>query len=109
MNMTNIKQFNIKKRKVTLPNIVSPAKKNTSDAEFSDDTSTIEEEEGVNDRKYDRNKNIMWIKSQNSQMTLPVLIWRKVLLIEKIKVKKMMREKRLNALMTLPVIKLSKV
>ena len=40
-----------KKRKATLPNITYPAK-----AEFSDDTSTIEKEEGVNDRKDDNNK-----------------------------------------------------
>ena len=44
------------KRKVTLPNIVSPAKKNTSDTEFSDDTSSIEKEKAVNDRKDDKNK-----------------------------------------------------
>ena len=43
-----------KKRKGTLPKITSPAKKNTSDSEFSDGTSPIEKEKGVNDRKYDK-------------------------------------------------------
>ena len=45
-----------KKRKGTLPNIASPTKMNTSEAELSDETSPIEKEEGVNDRKYDKNK-----------------------------------------------------
>ena len=45
-----------KKRKGTLPKIASPAKKYTSDAELSDDTSPIEGDKGVNDRKYGRNK-----------------------------------------------------
>ena len=67
-----------KKRKVKLPKIASPAKMNTSEAEFSDDTSHIEKEEGVNDRKDDKNKNIMRIKSQYSQMTLPFLRCRKM-------------------------------
>ena len=45
------RKFQHKKRKGTFPKIASPDKKNTSDAEFSDDTSSIEEEKGVNDRK----------------------------------------------------------
>ena len=65
-----------KKSKGPLPRIASPAKKNTSDPELSDYTYPIEKEKGVNDRKYDKNKNVMRIKSQYSQMTLPVLIWR---------------------------------
>ena len=44
-----------KKRKGTLPKIASPAKKNTSDAELSDDTSPIEDENGINDRKDGKN------------------------------------------------------
>ena len=40
-----------KKRKSTPPTIASPAKKNTGDAEFSDDTYPIEKEKVVNDRK----------------------------------------------------------
>ena len=48
-----------KKRKGTLPKIASPANKNTSEAEFSEDTSTIEEEKGVNDRKYGKSKKMM--------------------------------------------------
>ena len=67
-----------KKRKGTLPKIAYPANMNTSEAEFSDDTYPIEKEEGINDRKYDENKNMMRIKIQNAQMTLPLLIWRKV-------------------------------
>ena len=45
-----------KKRKVTLPKIAYQAKMNTSEAWFSDDTSPIEKEEVVNDRKDDKNK-----------------------------------------------------
>ena len=45
-----------KKRKGTLPKIASPAKMNKSEAELSDETSHIEKEEGVNDRKDDKNK-----------------------------------------------------
>ena len=45
-----------KKRKRTLPKIASPAKNNTSDAEFSDDTYPIEKDRDVNDIKYDKNK-----------------------------------------------------
>ena len=51
---------------------------NTSEAELSYDTSPIDKEEGVNDIKDDKNKNIVRIKSQNAQMTLPLLIWRNV-------------------------------
>ena len=67
-----------KNRISTLPKIASPAKMNTIESEFSEDTSTIEKEEVVNDRKDDKNKNTMRIKSQNSQITLPLLKWRKV-------------------------------
>ena len=45
-----------KNRKGTLPKIASPAKTNTSDTELSDETSPIDKEEGVNDRKDDNNK-----------------------------------------------------
>ena len=45
-----------KERKVTLPKLASPAKINPSDAEFSDYTSPIEKEEGINDRKDDKNR-----------------------------------------------------
>ena len=55
MNMTKIEQFNTKKGKITLPNIASLDKNNTSDAELLDDTSPIEKEKGVNDRKDDKN------------------------------------------------------
>ena len=44
-----------KNRKGTLPKIASPAKMNKSETEFSDKTSPIEKEEGVNDRKDDKN------------------------------------------------------
>ena len=54
--MTNIEQFNTKKRKFTLPKIVSPDKKNISDAEFSDDTFYIQDQKGINDRKDSKNK-----------------------------------------------------
>ena len=45
-----------KKRKVTLPKIASPTKKNTSDTEFSDDTYPIEYEKCVNYRKDGKKK-----------------------------------------------------
>ena len=56
MNMKKIEQFNTNRIKGTLPKITSPAKMKTSEAEFSDGTSPIEKEEGVNDTKYDKNK-----------------------------------------------------
>ena len=67
-----------KKRKGTLPKIASPAKKNTSDAEFSYDTSPIEKEKGVNDRKDGENEKMMRKKTQNAHMKIPLLIWWKV-------------------------------
>ena len=67
-----------KKRKETFPKISSPAKKNTSDAEFSDNPSPIEKEKGVSDRKNEQNEKMMRENRQNAQMTLPLLIWRKV-------------------------------
>ena len=45
-----------KTRKATPPKIAPPAKTSTSEAEFSDYTSPIENEEGVNVKKYYRNK-----------------------------------------------------
>ena len=46
--------------------------------EFPDDTSPVDTEEGVSDRKDDNNEKITREKRQNAQMTLPLLIWRKV-------------------------------
>ena len=48
------------------------------EAEYPDDTSPVDMEEGVSDRKYDKNEKMMREKRQNSQMTPPLLIWRKV-------------------------------
>ena len=45
-----------RKRKATLPRIASPDKINTSEEELSDDTYTIEKEEGVNYRKDDKDR-----------------------------------------------------
>ena len=62
-----------KKRKETLPKIAYPSQKNTSDAEFSDDTSPIEKEKGVNDRKDDRSeKNDEGGEAEKPDDTLPV-------------------------------------
>ena len=47
------------------------------EAECPDETSPVEIEEGVNDKKDDKDKNIMRGKRQNSQMTLTLLILRK--------------------------------
>ena len=44
-----------KNRKAKLPKIVSPDIMDICEAEFSDGTSPIENEEGVNYRKYDKN------------------------------------------------------
>ena len=45
-----------KKSKDTRSKIAFPDKKITSDAELSDDTSPIEDENGINNRKYVKNK-----------------------------------------------------
>ena len=45
-----------KKIKGALPNIASTVKKNTSEVDLLDDTSPIEKEEGVNDRKDGKNE-----------------------------------------------------
>ena len=45
-----------KKRKATLPHIASPAMMDICEAEFPDDTSPVDMEEGVNDRKDDKNE-----------------------------------------------------
>ena len=45
-----------KKRKATLPIIASPSKMDIYEAEFLDDTSPIDMEEGVSDRKDDKNE-----------------------------------------------------
>ena len=89
--MTKIEQFNNKKRKSTLPNIASLAMMDTceeddnnnkydkeKEVECPDENSTVEMEEGVNDRKYDSNEKMMRGKVQNAHMTLPLLILRKV-------------------------------
>ena len=99
-----------KNRKETIPRIASSAMMDICEAEYPDDTSTVEMEkvvnyinddknekndeekeaespddtspvemkEGVNDRKDDRNEKMTWKKRQNPQMTLPLLILRKV-------------------------------
>ena len=67
-----------KKRKGTRPKIAFPAKKITSDAEFSDDTSPVEDEKGSNYRKESKNKKIMTKKGQHAQMTLLLMILRKM-------------------------------
>ena len=45
-----------KNRKGTLPKTTSPAKKNISDAEFSDEISPIDKEKGVHNIKDEKNK-----------------------------------------------------
>ena len=51
--------------------------------ECPDETSPVDMEEGVSDRKYDKNENTMRKKRQNSQMTILLLICRKVKVIKK--------------------------
>ena len=48
------------------------------EAEFPDDTPPVDTEEGVSGRKYDKNEKLMKEKRQTPEMTLPLLIWRKV-------------------------------
>ena len=67
-----------KKIKGTRPKIAFPDKKITSDAEFSDDTSPVEDEKGKNYRKESKNKKIYEEKRQHAQMTLFLMILRKV-------------------------------
>ena len=45
-----------KKRKETLPKIESTAMMDICETECSDETSLVEMEEGVKDRKYDKNE-----------------------------------------------------
>ena len=67
-----------KKRKEILPKITSPDMMDICETEWPADTSPVDMEEGVNDRKYDRNKKMMRKKRHNYQMALPLLILRKV-------------------------------
>ena len=79
-------------------------------AEFPDDTSPVDIEGGVSDRNDEKNEKILSKKRQNSQMTLPLLRWRKVQVIENMKkMKKMMGKKRQNSQMTLPLLRCRKV
>ena len=48
------------------------------EAESPDDTLPVVMEEGVSEIKNDKNEKMMREKSQNSHMTLLLLIWRKV-------------------------------
>ena len=48
------------------------------EAEGLDDTYPDDMEEGINDRKYEKNEKMMRENRQNAHMTLPLLIWRKV-------------------------------
>ena len=99
-----------KKRKGTPPNIASPAKMNTSDAELSDDTSPIEKEEGVGDRKYDKNKRYDEDKEPVFPYGTSSVEMEGDVIDGKDESKKYIwREKRMNALMTLPFLKLRKV
>ena len=67
-----------KKRKATLPKITSPHMMDIREAEFPDETSPIDMEEGVNDREDDKNGKTMRKNRQNAHMALPLLILRKV-------------------------------
>ena len=61
-----MEQFHTKKRKATLLKIASPDKMDTSEAEFSYETSPIEKEEGVNDRKDYKNKKYdTWVNGES--------------------------------------------
>ena len=82
----------------------------TSEAELSDDTSTIEKEEGVNDRKYDRNKKYDEYRDPECPDDTYIVDMEEGVIDRKYESKKiMMKEKSLNALMTLPLLKWSKV
>ena len=99
-----------KNRKGTPPRIASPAKMNKSEAELSDETSPINKEECVNyikddkNKKYDEDKESEWPDDTSTVDMEEGVIDRK----DKSK-KNMMREKRLNFMMKLPLLKLRKV
>ena len=83
---------------------------NTREAESSYDTSPIEKEEGLNDRKDDKNKNYDKDKEPEcSDYTSTVDMEEGVMDRNDESKRKNMREKRLNSLMTLPLLKLSKM
>ena len=80
-----------KKRKSAFPKIASPSMMDTceddgknkkfdveKEAEFPDDTSTVDMEEGVNDRKDEINEKHYEEKRHNALMTLPLLLLRKL-------------------------------
>ena len=80
-----------KKRKSAFPKIASPSMMDTceddgknkkfdeeKEAEFPDDTSTVDMEEGVNYRKDDSDEKNDKEKLKNSLMTLSLLLWRPV-------------------------------
>ena len=98
------KTFQHKKRKGTLPRIASPAKMNTSEEEFSDDTSPIEKGEGVNYGKDDKNKKYDENKKPEFPDDTSTVVMEEGIIERRDESKKiyMMREKRLNALMTPP-------
>ena len=48
------------------------------EVECLNDTSPVDMEKGVSDRKYDKNEKMMRKKRYNAQMKLPLLRWRKV-------------------------------
>ena len=99
-----------KKRKGTLLKTVSLAKMNTSEAKFSDDNYPIDKEEGVNDRKYDKNKEYDEGKEPEFPDDTSIVDMEEDVIDRKYLSKtNMMREKRLNALMTPLLLKLRKV
>ena len=80
-----------KKRKTTLPKIVSPAMMGTCEEDYRnkkydeekevecpDDTSTVDMEEGVKYRKDDSNEKHYGGNLQNALMALPLMLLRKL-------------------------------
>ena len=91
-----------KKRRGTLPKIEFPDKKITSDAEFSDDTSPIQDEKGINYRKDVKNKkNDEVNEAEFPDGTPPDDIEEDVCEKNMTRIKKLLTEKRQNDHMAL--------
>ena len=99
-----------KKMKATLPKIVSPAMMDTCEAELSDDISPIDNEEGVNYRKCDKNKKYYGGKEAECQDETSTVDMEEGVNDRKDESNEKHYEgKRQNSLMTLPLMLLRKV
>ena len=86
-----------KKRKPALPNITSPDMMDIRESECPYDTSTVDIEEGVNNRKDDKDENKDEEKDvEYPEDTYPVDIEEGIMIEMMTRMKKMIRKKRQN-------------